>query len=440
MLAAGDSFIVVFVLGIIGFVIALIVWGAKHQKSIRENWANFARRYNLQYAGTTYGGLHGWFGAAQIRMNTITRGSGKNRSTYTQFHATIGAPMPAGLILYKEGFFSKLGKVFGGEDVQVGDPAIDNAFIIKATDLLGTHSLLSLPPVKQALLYTVSRHPGLRVEARTVLWEQSGIVHKPEQLEANAKDLAYLVETFNAAYQQLSAAQPQPSPQRAPAPPPRPARTAEVLQGSSQLGISPAPQVRQSEPERQQALAEVAGAFKALEEKIAHGERVPPPRPVSLEDAFKSQPSARTADDAFAEPDAGDAFKDPEPLHDEKPAVAEAATEGAAGSFKELVEQLARPGSMSSEREKIIAANSRIEWPLEVTVDRIDRTFGFDVPDSLRDGRTVEGHVGDLKVAVRLGKSHNAEIDKLRSGANVSLRAAVAGWDDLFKKLTLNAD
>jgi hypothetical protein len=43
-------------------------------------------------------------------------------------------------------------------------------------------------------------------------------------------------------------------------------------------------------------------------------------------------------------------------------------------------------------------------------------------------------------VAVRLSKARNAEIDKLRSGENVSLRAAAAGWDDLFKKLTLNAD
>jgi hypothetical protein len=213
-----------------------------------------------------------------------------------------------------------------------------------------------------------------------------------------------------------------------------------VLQGTSQLGISPAPQVRQAEPEQRQAMAEVAGAFKALESKIEKGEHVPQPKPVSLDDAFKSEPSASAADDAFAEPDAGDAFKDPEPLFEEKAAVADAAREGAAGSFKEIVEQLSKPGSMSSEREKIIAANAKMEWPLEVTVDRIDRTFGFDVPDSLRDGRTIEGHVGDMKVAVRLSKARNAEIDKLRSGENVSLRAAAAGWDDLFKKLTLNAD
>jgi hypothetical protein len=439
MLAAGDSFVVVLVIGIVGFVIAMIVWGAKHQKAVRENWANFARRHNLQYAGTTFGGITGWFGAAQIRINTITRGSGKNRSTYTQFHATIGAPMPAGLVLYKEGFFSKLGKVFGGDDVQVGDPNIDNAFIIKATDLLGTHTLLSLTPVKQGLLYTVARHPGLRIEARTVFWEQNGVAHKPEQLEANAADLAYIVEIFNAAYQQLSGAQPQQAPQRAAAPPPRPSRTAEVLQGTSQLGISPAPQVRQAEPEQRQAMAEVAGAFKALEQKIENGEHVPQPKPVSLDDAFKSEPSASAADDAFAEPDAGDAFKDPEPLF-EAPTQSGPAKQAASGSLKQLVEALSKPGSMSSEREKIIAANAKMEWPLEVTVDRIDSTFGFDVPDSLRDGRTIEGHVGDMRVAVRLSKARNAEIDKLRSGESVSLRAAAAGWDDLFKKLTLNAD
>jgi hypothetical protein len=464
MLADG-SIAVFFIFGVLGLIIWAVIWGAKHQKAVRENWANFAQRYGLQYAGTTFGGISGWYGKASIRLNTITRGSGKNRSTYTQFHATINAPMPVGLVLYKEGLFSKLGKVFGGEDVQVGDPAIDNAFIIKAGDLLGAHRLLSIPQVKQALLYTIARHPGMRIEHRTVLWEESGVVHKPERLEAAAGDLAYIVETFDTAYQQLSGA-----PTQAPK-----AKSAGRLAtaGTQRLGEpartksgrapvvpenvrSSGAVVRHEDPaQRKAALAEVAAAFHALEEKTERGERVPePPKPapIRLEDAFAQphlnedvQPKGTGADamknyqpgqDVFTASDPGGAF---EPRPETGKAAPKAKGEHA-GSFALLVQSLADSNLMSRDREQMIERNSNIEWPVEIKVDRVDRSFGFDLPDALKDGRTVEGEVGELKVAVRFPPGRNAEIDKLRHGSTLNVRAAVAAWDDLFKKVTLNCE
>lgn len=489
MLAAGDGFAFIFIIFVVGFVIAAIVWGAKHQKAIRENWASFAARNNMQYMGTTFGGMSGWYNRVAIRINTITRGSGKNRTTYTQFHATIASPMPHGLVLYKEGFFSKVGKMLGGQDVQVGDAAIDNAFIIKAEDLLGAHKLLSIQQVRSALLSLVQRHPGLRVDGRTVMWEQTGVVHKYEQLDANAQDLAYLCTTFDAAFHQLAGSQPQQRSQ----PAPRPAAAAEILGMGAPGGMPSPPLVRQAGPEedpaqRRAAMSEVAGAFHALEEKLETGRWTPqakPAEPVSLDSAFEEPKTedpfaAPKGDDAFAmpaspafgsstfdanpytapkpsdafkadkppafvstkfeanpfiAPEAGDAFDAPKPY--QAPA-AESAEPEPVGGFDDIVKSLVET-SMSFERDKIIKANASRVWPVSIKVDRVDSTFGFDIPDSLKDGKTVDGELdGGTKVTLRLPKSRNDEIGKLHSGDKLNAIAGIAGWDDLFKKLTLN--
>ncbi|MCC7510070.1 MAG: hypothetical protein IT464_11975 [Planctomycetes bacterium] len=487
MLIANGGAAFIFIIFIVGIVIAAIVWGAKHQKMVRENWATFAQRNNLQYMGTTYGGMSGWFGRTQIRINTITRGSGKNRSTYTQYHATVSSPMPSGLVLYKEGFFSKVGKMLGGEDVQIGDPAIDAAFIIKAGDLLGAHKLLSIPPVKQALLAIVGRHPGLRLDGRTLFWEESGVTHKYESLEANARDLAYLCETFDAAFHQLAGTQAAPP---APRPAPRASDAANILFDAPVAAAMPStrlpePVIRRAAPdedpaERKHAMEDVASAFQQLEKKIETGRWTPEykaPEPVNLEDAFASphlisdvemspfeKYSAANISSAFADsksnafnanayaapaksdafnanaytaPATSDAFDAAKPFEAATPtAPPEAVGEG---SFDELVESLSAGNLMSSDRDKLVQANASRVWPVKIKIDRVDSTFGFDIPDSLRDGKTVEGELpGGTKVTVRFPKSRNAELEKMQSGNQVSAIASIAGWDDLFKKLTLN--
>lgn len=490
MLAAGNGMVAFFVIGIIGFVILMIVLGARHQKAIRENWANFARRHKLQYMGTTYGGMNGWYGSAQIRIHTLTRGSGKNRSTYTQFHATIGAPMPAGLVLYKEGLFSKLGKMVGGQDVQIGDAALDNAFIIKANDLLGTHKLLNVRQVREALLYAIARHPGMRIEGRTVMWEESGVVSKYERLEAGANDLSYLVGTFDAAHRELSgqtAASPS-KPERQTTR--RAAERAEIVaqpsldigaeagevdilappQASRTNGAQVRPAARDEDPATRAAFGEVAAAFHALEDKLASGARRPEPKPVNLDDAFEDAhldpelehaarsgsdalrhynpldamagtPEEADVSDAFTNPEAGDAFANPEPV-EATPATPEAPQQAQAASFEGLIEQLADRKLMSRQREELIKSNAGHFWPLTLKAERVDRTFGFDLPDALRDGRTIEGEIDgrEWKVAVRFPKARNAELDKLKAGQPLTVSAKVAAWDDLFKRVTVDAE
>lgn len=499
---ASDGFGAFFAIIVVGVVVAMIAWGAIHQKKVRQNWMMFAQKNGLQIQGSTHRPtIQGWLGPVYITLNTVVRGSGKNRTTYTQYHVTVNAPMPSGMVLYKEGFFSKVSKVFGGQDVQVGDAAIDQAFIIKANDLLGTHDLLSLSPVKKALLYAITRHPGLRVQERQLLVEHTGMTGDLAKIEGVFADLTYLAQTLDAGYQEL-ASRHQPRPrgtivERDPDPS-RAAAPAEILQSRlaemEQRGAEPrwsdAPaQVRTAGPQedparRKFALSEMASVLHQYEEKLERGEVVPEtPDPFAR---FRV-PAQQPAEDAFAEPHLGDAFDnphlndevepeavsgasvlgkyDPSRAFDSKPqerdagqssfAVFDAPPAGdafktpqpaggagdVADSFGGLMGMLGDGALMSSQREEIIKRHTGKAWPVELVVERVENTWGFDVPDSLRDGKTVEAHLkgSQTKVAVRFPKPRNEEIGKLRSGAELKVDGNLAAWDDLFKKATLDA-
>jgi hypothetical protein len=490
VLMVGDSFGMCFVFAVVAGVIALVIWSINRQKKVREAWLQFARGNQLQVQGSQHRPtIQGWYGPVWITLNTVVRGSGKNRTTYTQHHATINAPMPQGLVLYKEGFFSKMGKMMGGQDVQTGDRQLDDAFIIKGQDLLGIHDLLNLPPVKQALLYMIARYPGMRLDGRAVLIENTGMTGDLNRLQAIFSDLSYLVQTLDAAYQELVSRQQGPTVAAPPrtqtadsgrrkAAKPSKAAPAEILGGALFEQPVTRPAARDEDPATRAAFAQMADVLHQYEAKLESGEAKPRKGREKADfgaDAFSNEPSSalfstsdgdarnalenydprkawesrpaetEEASHAFDNPDAGDAFADPVPVettptehaHKEQKEQKDAAT----GGFSGLLARLGDRGSSSGDREKLIESNKGTSWEVELSVDRVDSTWGFDVPDNLRDGKTVEGLLkdGGAKVAIRFPKSRNNEIGALKSGETLKAMATLTGWDDLFKKATLDA-
>lgn len=557
---------------IAGGVIALIVWSVQHAKKVRQNWALFAQQNGLQYSGgisaSSSPHIAGWYGRTHITLNTVTRGSGKNRSTYTQFNAHVNVPMPQGLNLTREGMFNKVGKFFGGQDVQLGDQQLDDAFLIKAHDVMGAFSLMRIPQVKQALLTFLARHPNMQLNERHLMFEENGVLGDMARMKVGVDDLAYLCQTLEAGYNQLAgttgAARGQGQTQARPArtkslsnPGMRPAATAEILGGAGgvvtsalaqrqlaeaqaamammenkaqttlqraeadilqtnarhdaevaataraqreaeatmrQTGNRPVPADSQRRRAAETAaLSQMASAFHQLEAKMEdHGAFRAQDVAAESSGAFSANKASEfavgDAANAFAAPPAGDAFKvaasdafastSSSPFSTSKfeppkyeapkfeapkfapatPAATPANTFGASNfgtfevkkeaapaneeavSFDDLVSKLSQSGLFSSDREKMLARYKDRVFILKVEVTRVERTFGFDLPDKLRDGRTIEGQVQgkDIKVAARYPASENARLDRLQSGVTLEVQGSLAGWDDLFKKATLN--
>ena len=51
--------------------------------------------------------------------------------------------------LYREGFFSSIGKFFGMQDIEIGDPFFDDQFIIKGNNTEKIKLLLAEPKIKE---------------------------------------------------------------------------------------------------------------------------------------------------------------------------------------------------------------------------------------------------------------------------------------------------
>jgi hypothetical protein len=60
-------------------------------------------------------------------------------------------PEGFGFTIYRKGFFSALGKLLGMQDIEVGDPDFDEAFVIKGNDEGKVCGLFANPKIRQMI-------------------------------------------------------------------------------------------------------------------------------------------------------------------------------------------------------------------------------------------------------------------------------------------------
>jgi len=86
----------------------------------------------------------------ESRHTTTTN---RHARTYTLFRVPlIHVDVPDELMLFGEGLSSKLGKLFGKQDIQVGNPEFDKKFIIRGESSDEVRAFLSRPGVQDYLL------------------------------------------------------------------------------------------------------------------------------------------------------------------------------------------------------------------------------------------------------------------------------------------------
>lgn len=87
-----------------------------------------------------------------LTVDTYEQPRGKHGgTTYTRMRAPYVNKDGFRFTIYRRGFFSDLGKLFGMQDVEVGDPEFDEAFIIKGDDEEKLRKLFANPRIRQLL-------------------------------------------------------------------------------------------------------------------------------------------------------------------------------------------------------------------------------------------------------------------------------------------------
>jgi hypothetical protein len=110
-----------------------------------------------------------------------TRGSGKNRTTYSIVEASFPRPLDFTMLVYRESAMAKLGKaVFGLKDIEVGSEQFDKAVRIKGSDPERIARLLSGSGIQDRILTALQASPTISVTSKAALWEKRGTVMKAE--------------------------------------------------------------------------------------------------------------------------------------------------------------------------------------------------------------------------------------------------------------------
>jgi hypothetical protein len=114
--------------------------------SKQEIWQMFSE----QVGGQLVDG--GFFGSDKVEvryrdwivtLDTHSSGSGKDSHTHTRFRAPYLNRDGFAFEIYRESLFSPLGRMLGMQDVQIGDPAFDDNFVIKTNDEAKVRALLA---------------------------------------------------------------------------------------------------------------------------------------------------------------------------------------------------------------------------------------------------------------------------------------------------------
>ncbi len=129
---------------IAGIVLAAVA-GMRRVKRIQMSWSAAARQLSLTHTGTGWSTpqLNGSIGGLLIRVDVYSTG-GKNKTYYTRYRATFPNKGTA-IRLKRQTGLSRVTKFFGAEDVEIGDVAFDDAFVVKAGSENQASQYLTLP-------------------------------------------------------------------------------------------------------------------------------------------------------------------------------------------------------------------------------------------------------------------------------------------------------
>ena len=92
-----------------------------------------------------------------------------------------------GLNVYNESFLSKVGKLFGQQDIQLGDKELDKLVVIKGRDELAVKQLLDSQRVRQQLL-------RMYAESKRFVVRDYGIRHEESASNLSSARIHQLVE------------------------------------------------------------------------------------------------------------------------------------------------------------------------------------------------------------------------------------------------------
>jgi hypothetical protein len=178
---------------IIGIVVAQL-----HLRRQREVWRELARLKGLKFESGHLFRTPRAFGAYRGRvllLDTTMRRGYKHWIYYTRIRLSVSNPANVHLELREKNISTKVGKVLGADDIELGDQGLDERFAIKSQSAELVTVLLASTDICARLLRT-ERICLLKVLDGEVHLEQRGINYDTESLQNLVDLLSDLAEAI----------------------------------------------------------------------------------------------------------------------------------------------------------------------------------------------------------------------------------------------------
>ncbi len=172
-------------LAIVGVAVAAISIGIQQSKKTNEAWASVASRLQLVFqpgqlfSRPKISGIHK---GCSVLVTTFSRGSGKNQTTYTRFRVSYPHSLDLGLRLTKQGLLSGIGKIFGTQDIEVGDEGFDDAIVVKGRDPERVKEFLTLSRRMRSARF-LTTYQGSCIDDMKVEWERRHVERDAGKIE-----------------------------------------------------------------------------------------------------------------------------------------------------------------------------------------------------------------------------------------------------------------
>ncbi|HEX3046981.1 MAG TPA: DUF3137 domain-containing protein [Bacillota bacterium] len=130
-----------------------------------EVWTELCREIGAEFVkGGFWKGdrVEARVGEWTLVLDTYTVSDGKTSHTFTRMRAPYCNPDGFRFKIYRKGLFSELGKLFGMQDIEIGDPEFDRDFIIKGNDEAKVRELFAAQGIREL----IQAQPSIHLEVK----------------------------------------------------------------------------------------------------------------------------------------------------------------------------------------------------------------------------------------------------------------------------------
>jgi hypothetical protein len=116
-----------------------------------EVWKELADTIGAEFVGGGFwksNKVRAHVGPWTITLDTYVESSGDSAVPATRMRAPYVNPDGFRFTVYRKGLFSGIGKLLGVQDIEVGDPEFDEAFVVQGNDEARVQTLLADPKLR----------------------------------------------------------------------------------------------------------------------------------------------------------------------------------------------------------------------------------------------------------------------------------------------------